>query len=209
MRRFPEEPGQADIEYRPPTDGFEEPWLASVLRLFAAADLISEESPVTVRWDFVERQLGRTRGEIEDTLELAKRRGLLPGMTIDYDHERWMHQSANKGCLVALTCIEKADLTRDRSEVVGCFVATIEEIRGAITNGGSKRLERTVIMPNAHLNPRGEPVTDRDGCVLLLEELRDGLAESGIQVELNSYGYSKMMAFAINAHPLGYVLRVI
>lgn len=206
--RWPSRPGGADISHRPPVDGFERASLGQLLDKLIEFDLDAEDSPVTLNWEALEAQLSLSRESIEALLAEARGLGLLRSLTIAVDHERWMLASADKGSLLVMSCVETIDLTRDRVELIEAFCEEVVAIRDGIVGAGDT-LTRAVVMPNVHLAPRVKPPGDSEAVVELLKKMTAALTGEGFVAEMASFGYSKMLRLAINAHPLGYVLRVI
>ena len=207
IARVPRSPGERDIVYEPPRSGFDDD-LGELLDQFRHVDLAQEDGPLAVNWAFLQRQLGADRESVKARVARARALGLLPGMAIDYDHEAWMAASRNKGCLLVMMCVEDRDLRRERRELLDAFGGVVMRICDGIVGGG-EWLERVYIMPNVHLGPRAELATDAGRTVALMEAAAGELRARDLSCELNSFGYSKMLQLAINAHPMGYVLRVI
>lgn len=210
IQRFPTRPGQADFVYEPPTDGFKDPQLGSLLSLLQDVDVTAEDSVLEVKWDTVARRLGVDRGTAEGLLEQAIAQRLVDRLTIAVDHNQWMKHSDNKGCLVVMACAEQQDSRRDDTEIAEGVASVVRDCLTRITNS-SQWLDWLCLVPNVHLAPR-EPVPE-DGGARALEMLiatRDRLNDdfSG-GVHLASFGYSKIIDLAINAHPIGYQIRVV
>ena len=207
--RSPAWPRRSDIRYLPPTTDFGDTSLEHALRLFQAIDLADlENSPVRLNWKYLERELGLSRTEIRGVLRRADARGLLSRLTIDYDYERWLRHSRDKGCVVAMTCVEEADLVRDGTERARAFCRAVTEMVDSIIN--SKQVLRHVfVVPNGHLAPRSGAGLPWEEALAVLETLPPALEREGFDAKLNSYGYTKIMSLAIHAHKLGYLLRVV
>jgi hypothetical protein len=208
ITRYPSRPGGADIDYPPPVDGFANEQLATLLSLFQFAPLGTDESPVTINWPYLEQRLGKTQSEIASLIEEASRLRLLRGVTIAYDHERWMEESSDKGCLLVMACIELIDLDRTEAELYDAFCRAVIAIRDGIV-GEQDTLDTVFVMPNVHLGPRLVLATDSEAVVGLIQGATRALEQHGFRAHMNSFGYSKMLDFSINAHPMGYVLRVV
>lgn len=207
--RFPERPGEADVAYLPPVDGFDDPSLGRLLRVFRQIDLADlDNAPVRLNWDVLEGTLGLNRAQVRELLTKADEQGLLQRLTIDYDHRQWLRHSREKGCLVVMTCVEETDLKRHISEYVREYCDTIDEIRNGILNE-DQTLRHVFVVPNGHLAPRAGAGLPWQDALRVLDELPAGLRQRGYEAQLNSYGYTKIIRLAINAHKLGYVLRVV
>jgi hypothetical protein len=143
-------------------------------------------------------------------LKQAHAQRLIDHATIAVDHNQWMKQSDNKGCLVVMACAEQQDVRRGDTEIAEGVVAVVQDCLSRITNA-AQWVDWICLVPNVHLAPR-EPAPD-DGGARALEMLlatRDKLDhrfDSGIH--LASFGYSKIIDLAINAHPIGYQIRVV
>lgn len=207
--RHPERPGEADIHYEPPTRAFEDDALGRFLALFQSIDLANTpKSPVRINWKFLENRLGLKRAELLKLKSKADRLGLMQRLTIDYDYEVWMQRSNDKGMLVVMTYVEEHDLNRDPAEYTEAYCDTIDEVRKDILNA-RQTLTKVAVVPNGHLAPRTEPGTSWQEAVDVLKALPGALAKRGYEAELNSYGYTKVLNLAINAHKRGYLLRVV
>jgi hypothetical protein len=214
--KWPPRPNQADIRFLPPTNGFDDRGLGQLLELFQRIDLDDPEldSPIWINWAYLERKLGLARPEVDALIAKARALGLMERLTIDYDHERWMKHSRDKGCLVVMTGVEESDLARPIDEITAAYCATVDELvqepppRGLV--GPGQYLRNVYVVPNGHLNPRSGPgLEEWKEALALLQALPAGLGERGYDVTLNSYGYEKLIQLAINAHKRGYCLRVI
>jgi hypothetical protein len=207
--RFPERPGEADFDYTPPTTSFGDPSLGKLLELFQSIDLVQQEnSPVRINWKYLEKQIGLTREDLRDLFRKASALRLMRGLTIDYDHECWLRHSSEKGCFVIMTCVEASDLERDRNDCVNAYCDAVDEIRDAVLNKGHT-MQHVFVVPNGHLAPRaGNGLPWKDALEVLLD-LPPALEKRGYEAALNSYGYTKLIELGINAHKLGYVLRVV
>lgn len=208
IKRWPGRPGGADIAHLPPVDGFEGDLLGRLLSRFMKCDLVAEDSPIAINWDALEAHLSLPRESVEELLDEARQKGLLRTLTIAVEHERWMLTSTNKGSLLVMSCVEESDLARDQADLADAFCAEVVAIKNGIIGKGDT-LSNAVVMPNVHLSPRATPPDDSNAAVELLKTMTAALSEQGFAVEMASFGYSKMLRLAINAHPLGYVLRVI
>lgn len=212
--KWPGKAGEADITYLPPTSGFDPPVLGQLLELFQEVNLDhpESESPILVNWEFLERKLGLPRERVAALMHLASQLGLMKSLTIDYDHERWLRHNHNKGCLVVMTCVEPGDLKRDLDEIAECFCEVIDRLvmepppRGLLNEEHS--LSHVYVVPNGHLDRSGPGIPWKPA-LKLLRVLPPALEERGYEAMLNSYGYEKLIKLAINAHKLGYVLRVV
>ena len=208
--RHPVRRGAADVRLVPPTNAFDDSTLGTLLGLFQEVPLDDTERAIAINWGYLERKLELSRAEVEALVAEAAERGLLRGMDIDYDHVRWMKQSADKGLLVIMACVEKRDLTRRPREYLGGVVEAVEEIVAGVVNEAQHQfLRRIVIVPNGHLDPRGDNRMPWTSVLAVLEAIPPVLSRRGFDVSLNSYGHAKMIELAINAHPLGYVLRTV
>lgn len=206
--KIPSRPGKADVRFLPRTDTFRDPVLGKLLRMFQSIDLTDgPDAPVRINWKYLEAAFGCSRADISRILETAEGLGLLRTLTIEYDHEQWMKHSREKGCLVVMAGVEKSDLARKLDELHSRFCDTIDAVKRDVTNGG-QTLRHVFVVPNGHLAPRAKPV-DWQEAHALLETLPPALARRKYKASLNSYGYPKLIQLAINAHKLGYVLRVI
>lgn len=210
IQRYPSRPGLADFVYEPPTDGFATPGLGSLLALLQNVDLTAEDSVLQVKWDIVAQRLGVDRDAAMRLLEQAHAQRLVDHVTIAMDHNQWMKHSDNKGCLVVMACAEQQDIRRSDSEIAEGVVSTVRDCLSRITNA-AQWIDWICLVPNVHLAPR-EPAPE-DGGARALEMLvatrnrLDHDISSG--VHLASFGYSKIIDLAINAHPIGYQIRVV
>lgn len=213
--KWPPNAGSADLTYLPPTTGFTDPDLGQFLSLFQAIDLDEPDwiSPVMINWDYLEESLGLSRERLNELLHRAKKLGLLRRLTIDYDHERWLRHSREKGCLVIMTCVEESDLRRAIPELASAYCEVIDDLvkakppQGLLAEG--QEIRTVFVVPNGHLNPRSGPGIAWESALPVLRALPDALHEAGYDASLSSYGYEKLIRLAINAHKRGYTLRVI
>jgi hypothetical protein len=206
--RYPERPGGADIEFEPPADGFGSSELGALLEAFRDVPIDDDQSFVTIDYERLASRLSIPRGRVEQLVRRAGARRLLTSLTNRYDNDRWMSASTDKGCLLVMACVEQLDLSRTHDDVVGAFRTAVCEIRNGII-GASQELRTVFVMPNVHLGPRLELATDSSAIVSLISAASNSLKDEGFEVQMNSFGYSKNLEFSINAHPLGYVLRVV
>lgn len=207
--RFPDKPNLADLDYQPPTDQFGDTVLGQLLDMFQSIDLSNQaHSPVKFNWSYLEDRLGLRRKEVRDLLRKASRLGLLRQLTIDYDHESWLGHSKEKGCFVVMTCVEESDLDRSVSECANAYCDAIDDIRGAVLND-DQDLKYVFVVPNGHLAPRAGDGLPWEKALAVLRALPDELNKRGYHASLNSYGYTKLINLSINAHKIGYVLRVV
>jgi hypothetical protein len=213
--KWPEKPGEADVSFLPPTDGFRDPELGKLLSLFQVIDLDEPEwlLPVLINWEYLEEALGLSRDRLTELMHEAQKLGLMQRLTIDYDHERWLRHSRVKGCLVIMTCVEESDLRREPDELAAAYLGVVDSLvreespRGLLSDG--QELNKVFVVPNGHLNPRSGPGLDWEKALPVLQALPCALNESGYEAALGSYGYEKLIRLAINAHKRGYTLRVI
>lgn len=210
LQRYPSRPGQADFVYEPPTDGFANPELGALLSLLQDVDLTAEESVLQVNWDTVARRLGVPEDVAVKLLKQAHAQRLVEHVTIAMDHNQWMKHSDNKGCLVIMVCAEQGDSRRRDTEIAKGVSSVVHACLTRITNP-AQWLDWICLVPNVHLAPR-EPVPT-DGGARALEMLfatRERLDQDyNCGVHLASFGYSKIIDLAINAHPIGYQIRVV
>ncbi len=206
--RFPERPGEADVEFLPPTNAFGDPQIGELLEMFRRIDLADlGNSPLKWDWKYIENTLGCTRQDVHKLLEEADSKGLLRGLTIDYDHEQWMRHSREKGCLVVMTGIEQNDLSRDPDERVRAYCDAIDEVKRDVTGSGHV-LRHVFVVPNGHLAPRAKPV-DWEKALAVLKTFPPALKRRRYKAQLNSYGYPKLIELAMSAHKRGYLLRAV
>jgi hypothetical protein len=208
--RYPPHRGLADFVYEPPTDGFATPGLGSLLALLQDVDLTAENSALQVNWGVVTQHLGLDKEAAVRLLKQASAQRLIDHVTIAVDHNQWMRESNNKGCLVVMACAEQQDTRRSDAEISQGVVAVVQDCLSRITNT-AQWLDWICLVPNVHLAPR-EPAPDDGGAralemLLAARELLDRRIDS--RVHLASFGYSKIIELAINAHPIGYQIRVI
>jgi hypothetical protein len=212
--KWPLKAGEADINYLPPTSGFDPPDLGELLDLFQEIDLDrpESESPILVNWEYLERKLGLSREAVDALWHLAAQRGLMKSLTIDYDHERWLRHSRDKGCLVVMSCVEATDLDREVGEIAECYCNVVDKLvkvpppHGLLNKEHS--LSHVYVVPNGHLDRAGSGIGWKSA-LEVLKALPPALEQRGYDAMLNSYGYEKLIKLAINAHKLGYVLRVV
>jgi len=213
--KWPRRAGEADVDFRPPVDGFRDPELGRFLALFQEIFLDEPEwlSPVLINWDYLEETLGHSRERLAELMHEAQELGLMRRLTIDYDHERWLRHSRTKGCLVVMSCVEESDLRRSRDDVAAGFCDAIDELvkepppRGILSEG--QELKKVFVVPNGHLNARSGAGLDWERALPVLQALPNCLEERGYEAALSSYGYEKLIKLAINAHKRGYTLRVV
>lgn len=212
--KWPDKPGEADISFLPPTDGFRDPALGKLLSLFQGVNLDQPEaeSPIWVNWEYLEQELDLPRERITNLMHTARELGLMQRLTIDYDHERWLRHNRVKGCLVVMTCVEPTDLERDENEIIQAYCGAVDRLvkeeapRGLLNE--DHELKQVFVVPNGHLDRSG-PGINWEPALKVLQTLPPALEERGYDASLNSYGYEKLVRLAINAHKLGYVLRVV
>lgn len=208
--RHPLQRGAADVKLLPPIGAFDDPVMGEMLGLFQSVPLDGEERAISINWTYLERQLGRSRVELDRLLRRAAARGLLQSMGIQYDHVKWMRQSADKGVLLIMACVEKRDLTRPPREYLEGVANAVDEIATGVVNRERHQfLRNVVVVPNGHLDPRGDNKMPWTSVLAVLEGIPPVLEARGFHVHLNSYGHAKVIELAINAHPLGYVLRTV
>jgi len=207
--RFPEKPGEADIDYLPPTGGFGDRLLGQLLELFQSIDISNQaESPIKVNWSFLEDQLGIRRKEVRELLRTADRLGLMRQLTIDYEPEAWLGHSEDKGCFVVMTCVEESDLDRSLKDCANAYCDEIDAIRASVLSE-DQVLDDVFVVPNGHLAPRAGDGLPWKETLKVLQALPLELEQRGYNALLNSYGYTKLIRLTINAHKIGYVLRVV
>jgi hypothetical protein len=132
----------------------------------------------------------------------------MQNLTIDYDHECWLSHSSKKGCFVVMTCVEESDLKRSRDDCASAYCDAIDKIRKAVLNP-DQVLRDVFVVPNGHLAPRSGSGLPWEQALEVLQSLPPALNERGYRACLNSYGYTKLIRLSINAHKIGYVLRVV
>jgi hypothetical protein len=182
--------------------------MTSLLEMFRKIDLADiAHSPLKWDWRYIERELGCTRQDVHRLLDEADRKGLLRGLTNDYDHEHWMRYSQEKGCLVVMTGIEEADLTRDPDERSSSFCDAIDDVRIDVLGPG-QILREVFVVPNGHLAPRAAPV-QWDAALEVLKTFPPALKARRYKARLNSFGYPKLIELAVSAHKRGYLLRAV
>jgi hypothetical protein len=194
----------------PPVTAFDDPVMGEILGLFQNVPLDGEEHAISINWSYLERQLGMSRLEVERLLRRASARGLLQRMEIDYDHVKWMRQSADKGVLLIMACVERRDLVRPPREYLDGVVNVVDEIASGVVNRERGQfLREVVVVPNGHLDPRSDNKMPWTSVLAILEAIPPVLEAGGFHAHLNSFGHAKILELAINAHPLGYVLRTV
>jgi len=206
--RSPSKPGRANVNFLPPTTGFGSAKLNRLLTAFQSIDLSGPEGPIRINYQYLQKELEIDRSELRKLMAMADSMGLLQRLTIFYDHEKWMKSSKEKGCLVVMTGVEDDDLRRNRNHLVRDYCDVIDEIRTSVTNG-TQRLRHVFVVPNGHLAPRAQANIRWEESVQVIDDLVAALKERGYKAARNSYGYTKIIELAINAHKLGYLLRVI
>lgn len=207
--RYPERPGEADINYIPSTKGFDDDSMGRLLEVFQSISLSDpQSSPIKINWKVLEKRLGMQRSDVRHLLSKADLLGLMSSLTIDYDHESWLRHSKEKGCFVVMTCVEKSDLARDNSECASAYCDAIDEIKSLILNKGHT-LNNVFVIPNGHLAPRAGNGLPWEQALDVLLAIPPALRSRGYDASMNSYGYTKRIKLGINAHKLGYVLRVV
>jgi hypothetical protein len=213
--KWPPKAGEADVHFLPPTNDFGDRDLGRLLSLFQSVDLDESEweSPVLVNWDFLQQKLGLPREAVTGLVAKARQLGLMERLTIDYNHERWLRHSRTKGCVVVMTCVEPADLERDPREIADAYCDAVDRLvreeppRGLLSAG--QDLREVFVIPNGHLDVGSRTGLYWGDVLPILQGLPPALAARGYEAHLNSYGYEKLIRLAINAHKMGYVLRVI
>ena len=213
--KWPPKPGEADIDYGPPTKGFSDPNLGRLLEIFKRVDLDQPlaESPIWINWDYLQHELGLPREAVAALVYSARQLGLLTSMSGDVDHERWLKHSRIKGCLVIMTCVEESDLRRTKDEIAKGFCDTVDDLvrapppRGLLGEGDN--LSEVFVVPNGHLAARAGQGLKWEPTLAVLQTLPPALEARGYQAHLSSYGYEKLIALAINAHKRGYTLSVV
>jgi DNA-binding Lrp family transcriptional regulator len=210
LRRFPPRPGLADFVYEAPTDGFEPPALGDFLALLKSVDPRADNAVLKVDWGEASSQLGISETAARKLLDEVYARHLIRGLTVDVDHNRWMKVSDNKGCLVVMACVEATDRARDVDEITGGLTRVVEDCVVRITND-SQWIDAACLVPNVHLAPR-EPAPDDGGEHALSTLLSTRAALESyfdFDIHLASFGYSKIIDLAINAHPVGFQIRAV
>ncbi len=211
IARVPASPGEADIEYLPPTDGFDDPRLGALLDQFRDVCIDgSRRGPVRIDWAHLREALGLETDEIRSLLQMAHQGGLISGLTLNYNHRPWMRLSHDKGCLVVMICVEESDYARTSTEVARSAIKAIGSIRSAVIGKkhGRDRLNHIFLVPNVHLGVRVVVGRDTDRNIAILRGIERGLQRNWT-VKTNSYGYTKIVELAINAHVIGFVSRTV
>jgi hypothetical protein len=212
ITRVPEYPGGADIRYLPPTDGFDDKGIGQLLDQFQDISIDgSKRSAVQIDWDHLSEVLQLETDQVRELIQLAHERGLITGLTLHYNHRPWMRLSHNKGCLVVMICVEESDYVRSTGEVARSAIQAISNIRAALIGKKEKIdwLNHVFLVPNVHL---GVPVVvgrDTDRNIKILNGIEAGLQRRKWIVGTNSYGYTKIVEMAINAHVIGFVSRTV
>src|ERR1700722_10032021 len=189
--RFPAVAGEADVQFMPVTDGFGDHDLGELLRMFQSVDLADlSASPVRMNWKYIEARLGCERSEIYRLLQEADKMGLLRSLTIEYDHEKWMQNSSEKGCLVVMACVERRDLARELDE---CAEAVCEAVEAVKRDVAPRHVMRQVfVIPNGHLAPSAKPLPWKRA-LEVLQAVPPALAARGFDASLGAYGYPKLI----------------
>jgi len=212
ISRVPDHPGGADIRYLPPIDGFDDKGIGQLLDQFRDISIDgSKRGPVQIDWDYLSEALQLAPDQIRELIQLAHERGLITGLTLRYNHRPWMRLSHNKGCLVVMICVEESDYVRSTGQVARSAIQAINGIRTALV--GKKRqadwLNHVFLVPNVHIGVRAVVGGDTDKNIKILSEIESGLRRSRCIVGTNSYGYTKIVEMAINAHVIGFVSRTV
>jgi hypothetical protein len=162
---------------------------------------------IDIRMEYlVEKTGAKDEAEANRILRRLNAMGLLRGLTIDYDHSKWMKHSRIKGCLVVNVCIVKSDYAKKGLEKK--VASVILDLRKKILRGFKKGiLKHIFIIPNAHLAPSNELGGNPEKEISILKAIKEELIGQGFDVVLNSYGYAKDIVEAINAYKGGYVFR--
>lgn len=174
----------------------------------SATDKEALDAPIrlVVDWRKLARKMHINQDRLKALMNEAVNLGLLKNLTIEYDFERWMSVSRDKGCLLVMAFVEMSDYTRG-GEIPEMACAEILKIRDGLINSGYDVIRHAYIVPNAHLGDRDNLGDDMNKNIAILETVRDKLSVRGLAVQLNSFGYAKTLRLVINAHKLGYVYR--
>lgn len=146
-----------------------------------------------------------------DSLVAAHRMGVIEGLTLAYNHGRWMRASREKGCHVVMVFIEEADYTGEigdvTTEAARPIGTIVEDVTGPDRRNGIRRI---FLVANVHIGGRSRPGHDRDRNLEFFETTTAYcLVKKGYTVQVNSYGYTKSVQLAIHGHVEVVVQRVI
>ncbi|MCK4245509.1 MAG: hypothetical protein KAX20_07795 [Candidatus Omnitrophica bacterium] len=161
---------------------------------------------IVVDWPKLAKEINVDMPRLRALMNEAMHLGLLKSLTIERDFERWMTVSREKGCLLVMAFVETSDYTRIM-EVTEGTCAEVLKIRDRLIKSGYDVIKQAYIVPNAHLGDGDKAGSDIDKNMTILESIRNKLADRGVLVQLNSFGYAKTLHLVINAHKLGYVYR--
>lgn len=214
IARYPEQSNIADIHFDLSLDET----LSDLVNLIGQFQSIHIPTPATAKksvdtpvhikvdWPKLARKIGVSMDRLTALMNEAINLGLLKGLTIEYDFERWMRVSHEKGCLLVMAFVEKSDYTRIMEVTEGTCTEVLT-IRDQLTKSGYDVIKQAYIVPNAHLGDGDKAGSDMTRNVAILESIKNKLADRGLLTQLNSFGYAKTLRLVINAHKLGYVYR--
>jgi hypothetical protein len=214
ITRYPEQSNKADIHFDLRLDET----LSDLVSLIGHFQSINIPTPATAKkavdtpiqikvdWSKLARKLGVSMDRLTALMNEAKNLGLLKGLTIECDFERWMRVSREKGCLLVMAFVEESDYTRTM-EVTEGTCDEVLTIRDKLTKSGYDVIKQAYIVPNAQLGDGDKAGSDMTRNMAILESVKNRLADRGLSVQINSFGYAKTLRLVINAHKLGYVFR--
>jgi len=205
--RNPAKAGEQNVDFEPALDGFGNRKIKEFLKEFQSVDIFHlSNSPIQIEWDYVQKKLKMSKDEFEQLRRELYQKGIFRGLTIDYNYDKWMRHSKNKGCLVVMSCVEKHDYENDC--LAERFCEEVLKIRNSIISE-NQILDTVVIVPNAHFTEPEQLGQQWDKNIEILETCRSVLREKVMKVKLTSFGYGKNFHLFIHGHKLGYVFRSI
>jgi hypothetical protein len=179
--------------------------MGRLIEKFRNIDLASEDF-INIDWEKLAVNLNISLDRVLKLRDRAYSRGLLRNLTIEYDLQKWLHHSRNKGVIVVMTCIEACDY--DNPEIGSSFVEELTFLRDNMinTNHGDF-LNIVIIVPNVHLAEESNLGCDHEKNLDILTECRDNLQEVGYCASINSYGRAKTLILGIVGHQAGGFIR--
>ena len=203
---FPSEKGKANVCIKPDISGLElsneEKKLLSTFTEIKIKDILKENSSINFNYKYLEKRTKLNKNSIKNSLKELSEKKLMPSLTINYQHSNWLKHDTIKGCILVKICFEKNDYKRLDEIKINLF-NEIKKYSNTLT-GEKQTLDKIVIMPDSHLTGSKNIGKNHSLNIKFLKDLKTHLEKNKFKVYLSSYGYSKNLLFAINAHNIGY-----
>lgn len=217
------EVSESDIHFLPPTEHFitvkghdysgqpiiqREELLGRFLAEFQEVQVFDQlgNEFIRIEWEALAKKLGVSMEELERVKRVAKERGLLFSLGINYNLQKWLQHSVCKGAFVVMTCIE--DLDYSNINLANQFALEIAELRDAMINPKHGDFFNTVfVVPNVHIADTERVGQRHNENRQILEACCEKLRKLHFHVQLNSYGWAKTIFLGIVGHQAGGFVR--